>query len=207
MPSTRTVVIGALLVIGVSSFAYQICTDDKVTLGSTLLLLGTECLKTAVFFILLDNLIARSEKRASDFENAREALLVGSWTSSEEVNRLFDRVVRSGAISISLGRTASFNHLSLELVGRTFKDSNWTSADFSSVSFEKCKFERVRFSNVAMTKSVLDRCQFRECEFDGVDFTDTAFIGCTFESVSAKNIIGDPNFTNCAGYEPLQAGT
>ena len=203
MPSTRTTVIGVLLVVGIGSFAYQICSDDEVTLGGTLVMLGTECLKTAVFFILLDNLIAKSEKRSTEFEQAKEALLVGSWSTSEEVNRLLDKVTRSEQVSVPFGRAANFRGVSLELVGRKFNDTEWCSSDFESASLDGCSFESIRLVSISFSKCVFSDCQFDDCKFQNVDLTGAVFIRCTFRELKADTIIGEATFTDCTGHEPL----
>lgn len=201
--STRSIVIGLLLFVGVSSFGYQIHSDPKVTFGGTLLILGTECLKTAVFFILLDNLIAKNEKKQSEFEEAHSALMTGSWATAEEVNQLFDRVTKKDEISIALGRASNFSGLTLNLANRTFSDATWQSVILEGASIDDCEFNNLRFLNAAFSKAIVSDCDFIGCSFQNVDISDAVFVRCTFQSVGVETLIGRATFTDCTGHEVL----
>lgn len=195
----RNAVLGALLAVGFTSLWLQIRLNDEITTIDAALALGVECLKAALFFILLDYIIARNEKLAEESKDAKFKLQIGDWGSGEEFLTQLDKIVRRGKITLNLSGSTKFNDTDLTVSARHFIDSAWTQSDFTGVSFDNVTFENMVITNASFRGSIISNSKFKKCTFNSVDCKRTRFIECQFEDILVENpIFDDAVFTNCS---------
>lgn len=203
-PTSKYAIIGALILVGLLSLGLQIRIDEKVTFATTLLMLGVECFKVAIFWVLLDHVVAESDKKREVYSNASLRLKIGDWGSQAELDTLLESVERKGVIAVDLSRAARFHSEAFQLVRRVIEDCTWNGCAMSGSQFEEVQFRSVYFSSVDLSRSILSDAHFTDCRFDNVDFSNSVFLRCSFTNVQISGVISDGiTLTECKGMEQL----
>jgi len=104
-----------------------------------------------------------------------------------------------------------------QLSGATFRDCDFTAADFSELrlyqcQFINCVFDRADFTNLGEHACRFDRCSFVRTDWrvGAIGFRDhgqpkSQYVGCTFEKVRlARTIFQDARFENTHFIGPLK---
>lgn len=202
--ASKYTIIGALILVGLLSLAVQIQIDDKVTGTTTLLMLGVECFKVAIFWILIDHLITETDKKRELYSNASLRLKIGDWSSQAELNTLLESVEHKGVIAVNLSRAARFHAEAFRLVRRVVEDCSWIGCAMSGSQFEEVHFRSVYFSSVDFNRSIISDSHFTDCCFENVDLSNSVFLRCSFTNVRINGVVSDGvTFTECEGMDQL----
>lgn len=214
----KTIIISALFTVGLFSFFVAIYTDNNLSLQQAVLALGTEGLKTAVLFVLVDYLIGDHERRKEEQMEARHYLNLAAGDVRSSVDQNLDKLQANGKISIDL--TSNHAFVGQNFNDRKFVDSVWDSADFSRANFAECEFDniqirslsfrdaifqRVKFKNVHMMDTDLNRCLFVDCEFQMSNMGksrcfETRFAGCHFFAMNVEHFPrAGAEYSRCVG--------
>lgn len=180
--SRKFAILSCLFAVGLVSFAFSIITDPNLSTQQALLALGTEGLKTAVLFVLVDYLIGDHERRKEERDHARLELDLAAGNSSAGIKEYLDRIELNGKISMDL--TSKHSFFGQIFSNRKFINSSWDSADFSKSEFSNCELDNLLISNLSFRGAIFDNVKFKKVNLTDVDMTRSLFVDCTFESSS-----------------------
>lgn len=194
--SRKVLILGALFVVGVVSFALGVITDPNLNWQSALLSLGSEGLKTAVLFVLIDYLIGDHERQKEQKETAAKDLdlLYGSGKATSE--RHLDDLETDGSISFNFTSDHSLEGKVFEK--RRFENSQWEIANFSRTQFAQCEFDNLTISNLPFIGAIFEGVSFKKSILDRVDLTRCLFVDCSFHAcdLSTSSCL-ETRFRNC----------
>ncbi|MBD8894120.1 pentapeptide repeat-containing protein [Roseibium litorale] len=194
---TRKVfILSCLFFVGVVSFAFSIYTDPNISLQQALLSLGTEGLKTAVLFVLVDYLIGDHEKRKESIRQAQVDLNLAAGHLKSGVNEHLDRLEVDGKISIEL--TSDHKLSGQDFTSRIFEESKWDSADLSRAQFTNCELNRVEIVGVSLKGAIFEDVKFDGVIMRAVDLSRCLFVRCDFQSSNiAQAHCSETRFSDC----------
>ncbi len=196
MMSRKFLIVSFLFLIGAFSFLWQIKTDPSISLENALLALGIECLKTAVFFILLDLIIAEHDKRKESLTQARGKIVMVAGDNEMNIKSQFDRLEVNGQIKLDLQAGTDFSQITI--TSRKFRDCMWVQILLEETNFVDCSFIDSSFVDALLGGSVWENIVFESMKFDRCDIQGAMFKNCRFEHCSFSNIVsGESRFVEC----------
>jgi uncharacterized protein YjbI with pentapeptide repeats len=197
MSRRKLLILGVLFAVGLVSFLGVIATDSNVTLSSALLALGTEGLKTAVLFFLVDYLISDHEQRLSDSLAARDQIR----TITEGENSVLGKLIRKtspdgGPVKLDLASGSNYSGVVIQDID--WIDSNWIGADISSSDFKTCRYSRIKISASDLSSSLFENCVFKEVDFGTADLSNALFSKCEFMKCTLQSSqCANTRFSRC----------
>lgn len=196
-------IIVALLTVGVSSVLIRARLEPDYTLTDAAFNLGYEALPTALFYVVMDNLIGRFEVRQ---QRRLDALRRLRGLSPDSPAALLDDIVVGNEL-----RLTSLSGAQLE--GIEIRDKRIPDASIDGANADRCHLIDCRILNMSAKAAsfrlaVFERCSFFSSSFQESDLSGALFVSCEFQGREYFRgaAMSDVRFVECSFGPGVLAG-
>lgn len=94
--------------------------------------------------------------------------------------------------------------VTLDLVGETFKDRNWSGWNLSGADFRNCSFENVKFDTSTLHGANFEHAKISSCTFLAAQLPQARFISASLNNVSFERALLTSAYFGNASCPPIQ---